>query len=64
MNKIKNWKYIIWGSSQLISLALNMNNVSLHMLNYAHMNNYSTETAVSRSQTDVHTIKSVLAPKN
>ena len=52
------------GSSQLISLALNMNNVSLHMLNYAHLNNYSTETAVIRSQTAVHTVKSVLAPKN
>ena len=38
------------GSSQLFSLALSMNNVSLHMLNYVHMNNYSTNC--SKSHTD------------
>ena len=52
------------GSFQLVSLALNMNNVSLHMLSYVHMNNYSTETAVIRSQTDVQTTESVWALKN
>ena len=52
------------GYSQLISLALNIYNLSLHMNNYVQMNNYSTETTVCCTQTDIHTTESVWAPKN
>ena len=52
------------GSSQLIYLALNMNNLSLHMSNYVDMNNYSTEMTLCCTQMDVDTIESVWVPEN
>ena len=52
------------GYSQQISLALDMNNLSLYMNKYVHMNNYSTETTVCRTQIDVYTIDSGWATKN